>query len=608
MNLSSRRAGASSRLSDRPIPILLAIAMLLSVVSGMTWTAPASAESPTATCESLANVKMPEVTQISAELNTSGTFVDPEGEGQDQQNLPEFCRVVLTVEPQVNIEVWLSTETYNGRFQAVGNGYFAGFIAYRSMGPALRAGYATASTDTGHPDTGTSGAWAYENGEQNWQLIEDFASRALFQLTEKSQELVEAFYGEPAEYSYFTGCSTGGRQGLMLAQRMPDAYDGILSAAPATNWDRFLVAEMWPQVVMHQDLGGPIPTCKLELATEAAVAQCDAQDGVVDGLLEDPRRCKFNPSTLVGQDTPCGVFTAAEAKAIKKIWGGPRTSEGEFLWYGLEPGAPLGDNPDGVGPSGGIFEPGGPGWDRLAGTNPFLVSDQYIKYFVLANPDWDYRTLTYEGFEEIFRQSQKMFNDVIGTDDPDLSEFRDADAKLLMWHGWNDRMIFPMGSIDYYERIEDELGGDVTDFARLFMAPGVDHCAGGPGPQPANPFGALVDWVENDEAPEQLLAQRVVDGEVVLTRPLCLYPAVARYTGEGSTDEAANFDCVAPRAPRGARASRPGLLSQPSLADQASQLSPPNRLSPLTRISLRDTDEPVEHLMTRCRTCTPNSR
>ncbi|MBB3085213.1 tannase/feruloyl esterase family alpha/beta hydrolase [Geodermatophilus sabuli] len=483
---------------------------------------------------------------MSAELITSGTFVDPEGEGQDQEDLPEFCRVALTVDPQINIEVWLPTENYNGRFQAVGNGYFAGFIAYDSMGPALRAGYATASTDTGHPETGTSGAWAMtDDGEQNWQLIEDFASRALMELTTKSQDLVRAFYRDEPEYSYWTGCSTGGRQGMMLAQRMPGAYDGILSEAPAINWDRFLVAEMWPQVVMHQDLGGPIPTCKLELATQAAVEHCDALDGVQDGLLEDPRRCDFDPATLVGQETPCGVVTEAEAAALQKIWDGPRAADGSFLWYGLEPGAPLGDDPAGVGSRGGVWEPGGPGWDRLAGTNPFLVSDEYIKYFVLADPDWDYRTLTYEGFEQVFRQSQEMFNDVIGTDDPDLSEFRDAGNKVLLWHGWDDRMIFPMGTVDYYERVQDELGGDVTDFARLFMAPGVDHCAGGPGPQPVDPFEALVNWVEKGEAPEQLLASGSgEDDQVVRTRPLCLYPAVARYTGEGSTDEAANFECV----------------------------------------------------------------
>ncbi|GAB3356827.1 tannase/feruloyl esterase family alpha/beta hydrolase [Modestobacter lapidis] len=506
---------------------------------------PAAADFYGDSCEGLADLGLADVNQISAELVTTGSFKDPEGEGQDQEDLPEFCRVALTVEPQVNIEVWLPTDTYNGRFQAVGNGYMAGFIAYSSMSPALRAGYATASTDTGHPDTGTSGAFALaENGERNWQLIEDFASRSLFELTKKSQQLIEAFYGNEPEYSYWTGCSTGGRQGLMLAQRMPAAYDGILSEAPAINWDRFLVAEMWPQVVMHQDLGGPIPTCKLELATEAAVEYCDPLDGVVDGLLEDPRRCDFDPASLIGQETPCGVFTEGEAAAIQKIWDGPRAADGSFLWYGLEPGAPLGDDPAGVGETGGVWEPGEAGWDRLAGTNPFLVSEQYIKYFVLADPDWDYRTLTYEGFEQVFRQSQEMFNDVIGTDDPDLSAFRDSGGKVLSWHGWNDRMIFPMGSIDYFDRVQEELGGDVTDFARLFMAPGVDHCAGGPGPQPVDPFAELVDWVENGDAPEQLTAQRVENDQVVQTRPLCLYPAVAQYTGTGSIDEAANFECL----------------------------------------------------------------
>jgi hypothetical protein len=541
----------TGRWMHRSLASLLALVMLSAMVAGVATASSAteqrSAEDWEARCENLANQDLTGVTTLSAELRAPGSFEDPEGEGQDQEDLPEYCRVTVTVEPQINLEVWLPTDTYNGRFQAVGNGYFGGFIAYDSMGPVLRDGYATASTDMAHSETGTSGAWAItEDGERDSQRIEDFASRSLFELTEKSQDLIHAFYDEDPEYSYFSGCSTGGRQGMMLAQRMPDAYDGIMSAAPAINWDRFLVAEMWPQVVMHQDLGGPIPTCKLELATEAAIAHCDSLDGVEDGLLEDPRLCDFDLTTLVGQKTPCGVFTEAEAAAIQKIWDGPRTADGEFLWYGLEPDAPLGDDPEGVGPTGGVWEPGEAGWDRLAGTNPFLVSEEYIKYFVLADPDWDYRTLTYEGFEDVFRKSQEMFNDVLGTDDPDLSQFRDAGGKLVMWHGWIDQMIFPMGSIDYYERAHDELGDDVTDTFRLFMAPGVNHCAGGPGPQPVDPFGALVDWVEAGDAPAQLAAARVEDGETVQTRPLCLYPDVAVWSGGGSTDAAANFTCEPP--------------------------------------------------------------
>lgn len=526
---------------------LLVAAVLASWAVLVGAAAPAAADDdPAQQCESLPELQLQETTQITAELVTGGRFQDPEGENQDQEDLPEFCRVALTVDPQINIEVWLPTQSWNGRFRAVGNGYFAGFIAYDDMGAALQAGYATASTDTGHPQTGTDGSWALsDSGEPDGQLIGDFASRSLFQLTEKSQALTQAFYGQAPQYSYFTGCSTGGRQGMMLAQQMPEAYDGILSAAPAINWDRFLAAEMWPQVVMNEELGGPMEGCKLEAATEAATAACDPIDGVLDGVIEDPRLCGFQAQSLIGRSTDCGTITAADARALQAIWDGPRGADGTFLWYGLEPSAPLGDDPLGVGTTGGIWEPGEPGWDRLAGTNPFLVSDEYLKHFVLADPDWDYRSLSYTDYEALFGQSQQMYNGVIGTDDPDLSAFRDAGGQLLMWHGWNDRMIFPRGSIDYYERVQDELGGELGDFYRLFMAPGVDHCAGGPGPQPTGEFDALVDWVENGVAPEQLEAAVVQDGETTRTRPLCLYPEAAVWNGTGSTDEAASFTCGA---------------------------------------------------------------
>src|SRR3954447_25496809 len=321
-------------------------------------------------CGTLASLTLPETTAISAELVTTGT-------AEEQADLPAFCRVRLTVQPSINIEVWLPTQTYNGRFQAVGGGGYAGEISYPAMATALRAGYATASTDTGHVGTPLDGSFALAApGQLNWQLIEDFASRSLFQMTEKAQALVQEFYGTPAEYSYWNGCSTGGRQGLMLAQRLPDAYDGILAAAPAINWDRFIPAELWPQVVAQQELGGPIAQCKLDVATRAAVAECDPLDGVVDGVLEDPRRCDFDATTLVGQETECGVFTQADARVLNATWDGARATDGSPLWYGLAPGAPL---------------------QALAGPEPFPISEQYVRYWIEQHPDFDWRTVDYAG-------------------------------------------------------------------------------------------------------------------------------------------------------------------------------------------------------------------
>jgi pimeloyl-ACP methyl ester carboxylesterase len=470
-------------------------------------------------CEALAELDLADTRQISAQLVTNGSAAG-------QSNLPEFCRVALTVAPQINVEVWLPTDTYNGRFQAVGGGGYAGVISFGAMAGALRNGYATASTDTGHSAFETPGGSFALNpdGTLNWQLIEDFASRSLIELTKKSQQLIDAFYGQDPAYSYWNGCSTGGRQGLMLAQRFPEGYDGILAGAPAINWDRFIPAELWPQVVMQQELGGPIEPCKLVEATEAAVAHCDTLDGVADGIIADPRRCDFEAETLVGQVTACGEITTADARAIEKIWEGARATDESFLWYGLAPGAPLG---------------------ALAGAIPFPIAEQHHRFWIEQDPTWDWHTLDLAGFEENFRESQRLFNAVIGTDDPDLSAFRDAGGKTIIWHGWNDQLIFPEGTIDYYDAVRATFHStrQVQRFARLFVAPGVAHCGGGPGPNQFDMFGALVRWVEEGDAPDSITASRIEDGTVVRTQPLCPYPSVARYDGQGDPNSADSFAC-----------------------------------------------------------------
>ena len=284
-----------------------------------------STSSAAQNCERLAGADLETVAATSAELVTSGSAAGESG-------LPEFCRVALTVEPAIMIEVWLPTDVYNHRFQAVGNGGYAGQISYWGMADALRAGYAAASTDTGHAGDEFDGSFALTaDGSLDMPLIEDFAARSLIELTDVSRSLIEAFYGEPADYTYWNGCSTGGRQGMLLAQRHPQGYDGILAAAPAINWDRFLPSLLWAQVVRVEELGRPIEGCKLARATAAAVEACDTVDSVSDGVLEDPRACDFDPVSLVGVDTPCGEFTDADAVVIQSIWDGPRTSDGELL-------------------------------------------------------------------------------------------------------------------------------------------------------------------------------------------------------------------------------------------------------------------------------------
>jgi Tannase and feruloyl esterase len=488
----------------------------------------AVAPTPAEQCAALGGLSLPLVTSTSATLVTSGTFTPsyPPPFNAPVGNLPEFCRVALVVEPQINIEVWLPTSTYNGRFQAVGGGGYAGTISYGAMGSAIRAGYATASTDTGHSAfTQPGGSFALNaDGTLNDQLIEDFARRSLVELTEKAKTLVRNFYGGAPSYSYWNGCSTGGRQGLMLAQVLPQGYDGIFAGAPAINWDRFIPAELWPQVVMQNDLGAPIAQCKLTAASNAAVAACDNIDGVTDGVLEDPRQCNFDPTTLVGTSTACGTITAADARVIAKIWAGARGTDGSFLWYGLSRGAPL---------------------NALGGTSPFPIAVDHFRYWIEQNPAFDWKTLSYSTYEQDFRRSQDLFNRVIGTDDPNLQTFRALGHKLIMWHGWNDQLIFPQGSIDYYSRVLEfsRNAQPVQSWARLFMAPGMFHCAGGTGPSSFDGFGALVNWVENGVAPDRII---VSGGTPARTRPLCPYPQVSNYNGSGNTNDAANFTCRTP--------------------------------------------------------------
>jgi hypothetical protein len=468
-------------------------------------------------CADLARVRLPEVSSVSADLVT-------DGQAGGMTGLPEFCRVVITVVPRIGIEVWLPTGTYNRRFQAVGGGGYAGAISYPAMAGALRSGYATASTDTGHQVRDGSFALG-PDGRLNQQLITDFASRSLIELTTKAKILIRAFYGRQADFSYWNGCSTGGRQGLMLAQRLPGAYDGVLAGAPAINWDRFIPAELWPQIVMQQELGAPIASCKLTAATQAAVTSCDRDDGVVDGVINDPRRCDFDPRSLIGQATPCGAFTAADAQVIQAIWNGPRTTNGRFLWFGLSQGTPLG---------------------ALAGPVPFPIAENHLRFWVEQNPQFDWKTLDYAGFERDFRISQRLFHNVIGTDDPNLSRFRASGGRLLIWHGWADPLIFPQGSVDYYQRVLDRMGGSrrVDDFARLFMAPGVGHCGGGTGPSTFDMFDALVNWVEHRSAPDRIIASTVSNGQVTRTRPLCPFPQAARYDGHGDPNTATSFACT----------------------------------------------------------------
>jgi pimeloyl-ACP methyl ester carboxylesterase len=476
-------------------------------------------------CATLSTVRLPSITVTAAEDVPAGDYTPPEG--PRQVSLPAFCRVTLTVAPRIKIEIWLPKDTWNGRFRAEGGGGYAGQISYGGLAQGIRGGYATASTDTGHPASAGGTFVLNPDGTLNTSAVTDFAERSLRELATESKAVIKAYYGSAPTYSYWNGCSTGGRQGLVAVQRFPDAYDGLVIAAPAINWDRFIAAELWPQVVMNSVAGGAISASKLTAVTKAAVAACDAGDGVADGVINDPRKCTYDPAALVCKAGESGdsCLSPKEADAVRAIWNGPTSSKGERLWFGLERGAPLG---------------------FLAGPNPFFIATTHFQAWVQQDPKADWRTLTTTNFDAYFRASQLKLHDLIATDDAKLDAFRKRGGKMIIWHGEADQLIFPRGTINYYERLLAENGGpkEVAQFARLFLAPGVGHCGGGDGPAPFGAFEAVVNWVEKGVAPPVLPAIRRREDGSMLSRPLCPYPLTAKWKGTGSTDQAANFSCV----------------------------------------------------------------
>lgn len=458
-----------------------------------------SDNAPVCSWESLTNVALPNTTIDSVVTNADGS-----------------CRVTATVTHPPSgdrVRVWIAMpmKGWNGRFEGTGGAVFMGGSPFGLREP-VRLGYAAGATDTGHE--GMSGSFGLDaNGRLNWQAIEDNAYLGIHDMTMVGKALAKAFYGNAPRYSYFVGASTGGRQGLMEAQRYPDDYDGIVSACPAINWDKFVLAELWPQVVMMASSNWVSPA-KLRAATTAAIAACDAMDGVTDGLIEDPSRCTYDPKGLVGTQVGDSTFTKADADVIRKIWEGPRAQDGTFLWYGLSHGADL-------------------TW--LGGTRPFLVAMDWIRYFLVQNPQWDESSLTPAEFDRLFRQSVEEYGAVFGTDNPDLSRFRDHGGKIIILHGEADQLIMTEGTIDYYQRVMQRMGGreKVLPFARLFLIPGAGHGMGGV----TGLDQAIVRWVEQGAAPDKLISR----GPKGRTFPLFPYPELAKYKGSGSTDDADNF-------------------------------------------------------------------
>ncbi len=495
-------------------------------------------EAAGAPCESLAALTLPDTTITSARTIAAGAFTPPSGLGFSEAavarfrasvaDLPAFCRVVATLRPtsdsDIKIEVWMPSSGWNGKFLGVGNGGWAGTITYPELADALRRGYAAASTDTGHTGTGGDASFALGHPEK----LTDFGYRAVHEMTVTAKAAVSAFYEDRPRFSYWNGCSTGGKQGLTEAQRFPDDYNGIIAGAPANFWTHLMTGLIWVGRATLSDPESYIPPSKYPVLNRAVLDACDMLDGVNDGVLEDPTRCRFDPQVLEceGADGPT-CLTAPQVAAAQKIYGpatNPRT--GEAIFPGLSLGSEL-------------------GWRAAAGgPEPTSIPVDHFKYVVFEDPDWDFRTFD---FDRDVALTDERDGGLLNATDPNLQPFVERGGKLILYHGWNDQLIAPQNTVDYYNDVVSTLGDrSVEDSIRLFMAPGMNHCRGGVGPGQIDPLGALETWVEDGRAPDWIIASRVVDGEVDRTRPLCPYPQVAQYTGDGSTDDAVNFVCVTP--------------------------------------------------------------
>ncbi|PIA88891.1 putative feruloyl esterase B [Cercospora beticola] len=456
------------------------------------------------------------------------------------------CNLTITYthpgrDDTINVNAWLPLDNWNGRFVASGGGGWRTGVPSDSLAPIASQGFATASTDGGHPIYEQNAApWALNSpGNVNLNLFQDFASIALNDLGLLGKQATQLFYQKAADYSYWNGCSTGGRQGLMVAQRYPDIFDGILAIAPAINWGYFLPAEFWPQHFMNRLGYHPTPD-ELEAITAAAVEACDELDGVKDGIISAPDECHFDAETLVGQTySPRNgtqrIITSEAARIANAAWTGPRSPNGLYDWYGLTHGTNL---------TLGLVatECKNESASSCVG-KPFSIVEEWFKLFVMRDPEFDISNITDRQYFDLIHKSVQEYDSIIGTSDPDLEPFKRYGGKMITWHGLSDELIFPNGTVDYYQRVL-ELDPEASDFYRYFEAPGVQHCRGGPGPLPSGALNALISWVENGTAPETLLASKTgVQGGTTIERELCAWPKKQTYVG-GDPNVKGSFECV----------------------------------------------------------------
>ena len=490
---------------------LLAITLLVPLCVLGLAVAPAQALTA-AQCAALAALSVPSTTI------TSATVV-PAGGG-----LPEHCLVVGHVDTEINFQLRLPTTTWNGKFYHAGGGGFVGTIPQAPV--ALSRGYATIGTDTGHTGSAIDGSWALHRPDRqvNWGF------RAIHVVTVAGKQIAQAAYGQAARLSYFEGCSNGGRQAAMEAQRFPTDFNGIIAGAPAIDITGLMLGFNSNSQAFA---AAPLPAAKLTVIANAVTAMCDAGDTVVDGLVGYTRRCNFDPGVLTcpAGDAP-GCLTSAQVGAVRTVYDGPINSAGVQLHPGFPPG----------------HEDGGDGWQLWISGNPaplgaplhFIFQDQFMRFFIFSNPAYNSLTFDLDTDAALVTATSPTFD----ATNPDISGFKAAGGKLLMWHGQADPALTYERTVQYYNDLAKAMGNKnkIEGFYRLFLPEGMHHCGGGPGLNSFDALTALENWVEGGIAPDSLLASHAGPG-VARTRPVCSYPKIAVYDGRGDINSAASYSC-----------------------------------------------------------------
>jgi Tannase and feruloyl esterase len=538
--------------------LLLGALLILAAPPGK-GQAQAAVEPANDRCGRLAKFDLPNASVTSATAVAAGTFDGPRQAftGADMSALykilPAFCRIVVKATPSsdsnIGIEVWMPLDGWNGRLAGLGNGGFAGVIDDVGLAAAVAKRYAAVATDAGHTGSPADASWAFGHPEK----VTDFGHRGIHEMTRVAKLVVQQFYGSNPKRSYFDGCSDGGREALMEAQRYPDDYDGIIAGAPANYWTGLLSMAPFDTQALTATPASYIPPAKIPVIDQAVLAACDKLDGVADGILNDPRQCHFDPVSIQCKAGEAAeqCLSADQVVALKTIYGGPRDSGGSSVFPGYLPGAEDGSSGWGLWITGPV-----PAKSAIA-----ILSIGYFSNMVYEKRDWDYKTFTVDSG---FKAAKAKTSEALDAVNPDLSAFRSRGGKLILYHGWNDPAIPAVNTVNYYQDVIGKMGqANADSFARLYMVPGMQHCGGGPG---ATNFGAFVgslsndpqrsmvialeDWVEKGTAPNTIIASKTADGKplgaVTMTRPLCPYPQAAKYKGSGDTNSAENFMCAGP--------------------------------------------------------------